>query len=278
MQTSVVTRIVFGHPEFWKAVHGAYPRFFEVHPRLKDSFNSVAAKPRTFRDRDQKIILNLSLLAGVAMEELVTLVGNGLGIGAMKIARNLLELSINAEYLRMNPAAVDDFVDWFWVEQHKWLAYAQQHDPDLLKTFTPEATEHTRQEFARVRPRFENPNTGKLRPGWCAVDLASRAVETHLELPYRLINPFGSQFLHGTSGAVLNHFDLAKSQEQIAAPPSLKWCPQALCGGHHCVAMAIHTLETMFQEEASPSADEIAKDFQYAWDPSEAGSPIAEQD
>jgi Family of unknown function (DUF5677) len=206
------------------------------------------------------------------MEELVTLVGNGLGIGAMKIARNLLELSINAEYLRMNSAAVDDFVDWFWVEQHKWLTYAQQHDPDLLKTFTPEAIEHTRQEFARVRSRFENPNTGKLRPGWCAVDLANRAVQTHLELPYRLINPFGSQFLHGTSGAVLNHFDLAVSREQIAAPPSLKWCPQALCGGHCCLAMVIHTLETMFKEEASPSADEIVKDFQHAWDSLGSGS------
>lgn len=49
--------------------------FFEIHPRLKASFNSIAAKPRTFEDRDQKIILNLCLLAGVAMEELVTLAG-----------------------------------------------------------------------------------------------------------------------------------------------------------------------------------------------------------
>ena len=262
---SVVLRFEFGHPEFWKTVHDACPRFFEVHPRLKASFNSIAAKPRTFKDRDQKIIINLYLLAGVAMEELVTLAGNGLGIGAMKIARSLLELSINGEYLRMTPAAVNDFVDWFWVEQHKWLTYAQQHDPDLLKQFTPEAIAPTQQEFARVRSRFKNPKTGKLRLGWCGVDLANRAVQTHLETPYRLISPFGSQFLHGTSGAVLNHFDLTVNQEQIAAPPSLKWCRQALCGGHRCLAMVIHTLETLSKEEATPPSEEIAKDFQYAW-------------
>jgi len=273
---SGVLRIEFGHPEFWKTVYDAYPRFFEVHPKLKVSFNSIAAKPRTFKDRDQKIILNLCLLAGVAMEELVTLAGNGLGIGAMKIARNLLELSINAEYLRINPAAVDDFVDWFWVEQHKWLTYARQNDPDLLKQFTPEAIDRTQQEFARVRSRFESPKTGKLRGGWCAVDLASRAVETHFETAYRLINPFGSQFLHGTSGAVLNHFDLSISQDQIAAPPSLKWCAQALCGGHFCLAMVIHTLETMFNEEANPSSEEIAKDFQYAWPASAMESLVKE--
>jgi hypothetical protein len=74
MQTTVL-RIEFGHPEFWKTVYEAYPRFFEVHPRLKASFNSIAPQPRTFKDRDQKIIVNLCLLAGVAMEELVTLGG-----------------------------------------------------------------------------------------------------------------------------------------------------------------------------------------------------------
>jgi hypothetical protein len=74
---TAVLRVEFGHPEFWKTVHDAFPRFFEVHPRLKTSFNSIAAKPRVFNARDQKIILNLCLLAGVAMEELVTLAGNG---------------------------------------------------------------------------------------------------------------------------------------------------------------------------------------------------------
>jgi hypothetical protein len=194
----------------------------------------------------------------------------------MKIARNLLEVSINAEYLRMNPAAVEDFVDWFWVEQHRWLTYAQQHDPDLLKQFTPAVIAHTQKEFARVRPRFVNAKTGKIRQGWGAVDLGNRAVQAHFEVPYRLINPFGSQFIHGTSGAVLNHFDLTVSKEHIAPPPSLKWCPQALCGGHHCLAMVIHTLETMFSQEANPCSDEIAKDFQYSWPASAVASLYAE--
>ena len=275
MQASVL-HVEFGHPEFWKTVHDACPRFFEVRPRLKTSFYSIAANPRTFEDRNRKTIFNLCLLAGVAMEELVTLAGNGLGIGAMKIARNLLELSINAEYLRMNPAAVSDFVDWFWVEQNRLLTYAQQHDPDLLKQFTPDAIAHTQKEFARVRSTFVNTKTGKLRQGWCAVDLANRAIQTHLEVPYRLVNPFGSQFLHGTVGAVLNHFDLAASQEQIAPPPSLKWCPQALCGGHHCLAAVIHTLETMLGQEANPCCDEIVKDFQYAWPAASVASLYAQ--
>jgi len=257
----------FGHPEFRKTVLDAYPRFFEVQPRLKTSFNSIARKPRTL-NRDQKVILNLCLLAGVAMDELITLAGNGFGIGAMKIARNLLELSINAEYLRMNPAELENYLDWFWVEQHNWLNYAEQHQPDLFKQFTPEALAHCNQEFNRVRSKFENPKNQQLRSSWCRLDLGSRAVQTHHEVGYRLISRFGSQFLHGTSGAMLNHFDVTLNVQQIAAPPSLKWCPQALCGGHYCVALTIQTLEVMFNEQAAPSTDELSQDFKYAWEAS----------
>lgn len=50
-----------------------------------------------------------------------------------------------------------------------------------------------------------------------------------------------------------------------APVPSLKWCSQALVGGHCCLAMVVQTLEAMFSEEATPSTDELTKDFQYAW-------------
>jgi hypothetical protein len=258
-------RVEFGHPEFWTTVRDASPRFFQVHPRLVKSFNSLVDRPSTNLKRDQKVVFDLCLMAGIATEELVTLVGNGLGVGAMKIARNLLELSINAEYLRMNPTAVDDFVDWFWVEQHKWLAYAQQHDPELLKTYSSQVVADTEREFARVRTRFQLPNNPtKIRGSWCAVDLGTRAVQTHMEVPYRLINPFGSQFLHGTPSSLLNHFESAR-EEQIAVPPSLKWCRQALCGGHCCLLGVIQTLEVMFDQEGVPCTDELVKDFQIAW-------------
>jgi hypothetical protein len=259
-------QVEFGHPNFCKTVQDAYPRFFEVYPRLRISFDSISRKSRTLTDKGQKVTLNLCLIAGVAMDELVTLAGNGLGMGAMKIARNLLEVSINAEYLRMNPALVDDYLDWFWVEQHKWLTYAQQHDTDLLSQFLPESVKHVEQEFARVRSRFEKVNNpAELRGSWSATDLGTRAIQTHFEVGYRLINPLGSQFLHGSPGALLNHFDVAGSSDQIVHPPSIKWTAQALCGGHYCLAMVVHTLEALFNEEASPSSENVAQDFQHAW-------------
>ena len=267
MATPVKTtkHIEFGHPEFWTTVYNDCPQFFEVHPRLARSFSSLADQPPANLSRDHKVVFHLCLMAGVAMEELVTLAGNGLGVGAMKIARNILELSINAEYLRMHPTSVDDFVDWFWVEQHKWLAYAQEHDGELLKTYSDKVVADTKREFARVRSRFQKPNNPRqIRGSWCAIDLGARAIQTPMEVPYRLIYPFGSQFLHGTPSSVLNHFEINRSK-RIAPAPSLKWCRQALCGGHCCLIGAIHTLEVAFDHESVPSADELVKDFGTAW-------------
>ena len=45
--------------------------------------------------------------------------GNGLGQGAMKIVRTLMETVINAEYLRQYPNELDDYINWSWVEKEK---------------------------------------------------------------------------------------------------------------------------------------------------------------
>jgi hypothetical protein len=197
-------KVVFGHPYFAPKVIEAVPQFFEVLPRLSASFNSLACKSRRRLTLQHRVVLYLSSLAWTAFDELLVLAGNGFGIGAMKIARNLLEVSINAEFLRMNKDAVDDYVSWFWVEQKKWLNYARQHDSDLLKQFTPQAIAETERKFAEVRHRFEKTNNEKtkkeLRGGWCAENLDRRASQTHMEVPYRVINPFGLKFLHGKAG------------------------------------------------------------------------------
>src|SRR5260370_29479679 len=104
----------------------------------------------------------------------------------------------------MKPAELENYLDWFWVEQHNWLNYAEQHQPDLFKQFTPEALAHCNQECNRVRSKFENPTNQQLRSSWCGLDLGSRAMQTHHQVAYRQLTRFASQFLHGTSRASLN--------------------------------------------------------------------------
>ena len=81
----------FGNPEFWQIAHDAFPRFFEVTFRLNAALVSITDRAYQEVEPVQKVILNLGILTGISMMELITLVGNGFGLGAMKIARSMLE-------------------------------------------------------------------------------------------------------------------------------------------------------------------------------------------
>ncbi len=94
---------VFGVPEFAKTMTAEFPKLFEVLPRAQAALNDLTGRACEKPETVQRVILNLGLLSGVSMIELVTLAGNGLGQGAMKICRTLMEAAVNAEYLRQNP-------------------------------------------------------------------------------------------------------------------------------------------------------------------------------
>jgi hypothetical protein len=49
------------------------------------------------------------MVAGITFAEMVTLAVNGLGRGAMRTLRSLLEISINTEYLRLRPDEFEDY-------------------------------------------------------------------------------------------------------------------------------------------------------------------------
>src|ERR1700684_258301 len=95
--------VVFGHPEYWREVHDAFPKFFEVVPRVTDSLNDLTGRAYPKPEPYHRVILNLGILNGISMFELVTLAANGCGLGAMKIARTVMEIAISAEYLRRSP-------------------------------------------------------------------------------------------------------------------------------------------------------------------------------
>src|SRR5260370_4967785 len=151
-------QIIFGNHEFAKVVQAKFPRLFEVLPRLTAALNDLTGRACEHPEPHQRVILNLGLLAGISMVELVTLAGNGLGQGAMKIARMLMETVINADYLRQYPAELDAYLNWSWIEKKKELEYVREHLPHLLASITKEAIDTIEKEFLAVRASFQKPN------------------------------------------------------------------------------------------------------------------------
>src|SRR5271154_189043 len=257
-------QMIFGTPEFAKVVCLEFSNLFEVLPRLSEALNDLTSRPCEKPEQHQRVILNLVLLAGTSMVELVTLAGNGLGRGAMKIARTLMETVINAEYLRQFPGELDAYVKWSWVEKRKDLKYVQDNLPYLLPQIGQDAVDTIEKEFLAARPLFETPK-GDIRLSWCRLSLADRAVKVGLADMYRRVNPVPSAVIHGTIGGLARHFDISKDKDRIAVPPSLDYCPHALIVGHQCILFVVETLARAFDWEPIHSIASLRADLEYAW-------------
>jgi hypothetical protein len=256
---------VFGNPTYWQQVHDAFPKFFEVVPRFTDSLNDITSRAHPDPEPYQRVILNLGILTGVSMWELVTLAANGFGQGAMKIARTVMEAAINAEYIRRFPAECDFYLNWHWIEQYRLLAYVREHAKELLPELSAEEIERVESEYPKQRPKFET-RSGDVRRSWCSTDLGTRAAKTDFAEAFRLINPISSQLIHGTFGGLSRHFDLKTDEHRISIPPSMEYCAEALVGGHTCILKMIETLANTFNWVPCNSIEKLVEDFYHAWD------------
>ena len=264
----VPMRIVFGHPEMWDKVHHQYHDFFTVLPKLQDALNGLVNAAYDPITRRQHAILGLASLSMISMLELVTLVGNGLAQGGMKILRSMLEYGINAEYIHRNPEEVDDFIEWYWIEDFKLLNYMRDHMPDAYAKLTPENIAESEEEYNRVKPRFEY-ETGsgkrKIRDSWCSLNLADRAIRTDFTEEYKLIYPLTSRLFHGSVAGMGFHYEPEEDPHRLAVLPSLKWSGEALIGGHGITLRMTGTFSQAFGVEAKPPYAELEGDYKTVW-------------
>jgi hypothetical protein len=259
-------KLVIGFPDFWRVVEKTYPKFFEIGLRAGQALNSITDREYAMTDLRERTILNLSILAGITMTEVITLATNGLGQGAMKCLRTLMETSINTEYLRLRPAEFQYYKEWYWVERYKELTYLRKYRPAIIPELGTQVIKDVEQNMARVRPlfcRFKNKN--ELRDSWCLLNLADRSAVTGHEEIYRMINSIASSFIHGTIYGLDRHFDKDNDLDRIAVPPTLEWSAQALSAAHHCLVRVIMTISETFNVQPDPSLEQLTEDLIYAW-------------
>jgi hypothetical protein len=128
-----MSEIIFGNKDFWPEVVKRHPEFFQRIGRLQEAVRNIVDPAYEALDGAQRLQMNLLILVATGMWEVVTLVGNGMGHGAMKIVRGVVENAINAEYLRRFPDQVENYMMWHWVELHKLYVYMRETSPDSLK-------------------------------------------------------------------------------------------------------------------------------------------------
>jgi len=151
---------------FEREVFKKHQDFFESVISLQDALNEITGRGGPAEPRE-KLIINLALMGMIDAAAIISLVGNGMGPSAMKLARSAMEAAINAETLRVDPVAAEDFLEYHWVEQHRLIAWAEQNNVDVLARIGGPKIDEIETNYARVRPRFltQGINRGFARVG-----------------------------------------------------------------------------------------------------------------
>jgi hypothetical protein len=254
--------IVAGFPEFQDQVVNKFSEFFEALPALQEKLNDLTGEAHEAISAEHHLILNLGILVGISMMEIVLLSVNGFGPGAQKSARSLLEASVTAEYIRLHPEQYEDFVEWYHVERFKEIEFLRTYLPEAsarLDHKDPELVASIQNEKDRVLPRFG------ARSSWCRHDLAERARQTGYVESYRTLNPVASGFVHVTPYGLHRRFD-REDLFRIDVPPSVSWVEQSLVSGHGLTLGMVRTLVKCFHPESEEAViGPLETDFVHAW-------------
>ncbi len=191
MSTPPAAVIVFGNRDFWPRVVERHAEFFNRIGRLQEAVRSVVDPAYESLDGHQRLQMNLLMLVATGMAEVVTLVANGMGHGAMKIVRGVVETAINAEYMRRFPDQSEKYMEWHWVELHKLYVHMQENC-QLMKDFPAEKMAADEAEYHRVRGMFQYEITKRdgskklvMQDSWCRDNLFERAQKVNMAESYR---------------------------------------------------------------------------------------------
>jgi hypothetical protein len=192
---------VFGFPDLWGKSYSDHEHFYQVIARSSD----VAAEIITSTAEDKReAVTALGSLASVnlgSMQDVVILIGNRRGAGAMKLARSMVEVAITALYLEKNPAEVGLFLDFAHV--YSWN-YLQQLEIDNPGSVEPQLKAQAEFEYNRVKSRFSN-SKGKVRNTWSTKTMREMADEVGFLEHYKTAYRLGSDLLHAGIAGLISH-------------------------------------------------------------------------
>jgi len=246
--------MVFGFPEFAATVFQAYGpalRLTHAHSQLANEL--LASLPKTL-NRDQAVVYMLVRLTIAGWVELLTLVGHGAGLGAMKIARGMFETSVMAEYLRQTPAEIDDYVEYAMVLRFK-------RSRQFPKALTAEQIAECEKEYLRVKPQFET--NGKVRSQWHRHPISFMAEKVGRKDQYDVYS-LKASIHHGNFEGLMAYLS-GRTTLEIDQPPSLTSISQALVAGHGYLLQTLETLNDMLNLGFESKLKTAVAEFSNVW-------------
>jgi hypothetical protein len=174
----------------------------------KDDPAVIAFENKVMADR---VVFGLGRIIADDFGELLTLSGNGFGIGSYKILRGTYERLVTAAYIAKNPAEARLFVEDDAIKKWKLWQQAIEVTPDLKDKVPKEKIDSLEAEYKRVKTRRAESvcnkcGQPKTQKAWTRVDLASMAKQSDINLSAL----YGACYLTPTFHSHATGFGLSK--------------------------------------------------------------------
>jgi hypothetical protein len=222
----------FGFPNLWDAAYKSHADKYRAIDKLQQVANELFVATKDSADELVQVARALTGVNSNAMSDVLILVGNGRGTGAMKVARSMFEVSLVAEYLVKHPNEVDLYLDYAHVIGWRYLQLAER----LSVANVPlELKGEAEAQYNRAKGKFEKD--GRVRNNWSDKSLKKIAVDIGRADLYDLVYGLASMLHHVNVGALIGH--------------DLNWDAEALRIGHGALLQTVTALYNSYHQTGS---------------------------
>lgn len=181
------------YPELSKVLKKCFLRALKNPPEeeykalleLPDEDPSVIA----FEDRlnADLLVFYLGRICADDFGEIITLAGNGRGVGAYKILRGMYERIVTASYIAQNPSESRPFMEEEWIQKWKLWQSALKVTPDIANRYTDEQKRNLEEQYRKAKAKKEESvckkcGQPKTAEAWTRVDVFSMAEKSDKDL------------------------------------------------------------------------------------------------
>ena len=224
-------KAIFGVPAVWDEQFAKYEAQFLAIERVHAvGAELLSRKPSDVTDLTA-IVISLLRVTGDSMFDVLFLVGNKRGFGAIKIARSMFEAAVTSSYLLTHPTEVADFVDFGSLKSAQLVANLEKHHPGKVP---PELLTAAEAQAAQVRPRFTD-RRGRVRSRWSAKTIREMAEDVQLLNIYEIAYGLFSDIHHLSMPGLISH--------------EIDWCVESLHVAHGSLLATAATVSELLDPD-----------------------------
>jgi hypothetical protein len=147
---------IFGSPEEWTVFAEEHNAFMERLPKLQATMDKIISRTASGQTPIDRALMVLGWICANTFNEVITLCGNGLGIGGLKLIRGLYEHAVVLQYLTAFPTELERFFDYNNIHFGKLYLHTAPHF-DLGRSISADRREEILTAKKRAEQKFQVP-------------------------------------------------------------------------------------------------------------------------